>query len=312
MKITTKQSVLIPVKFFSWFKFPLKLSEIRRYQWKISAQEYEINKIVTKHLLLESKKDVVSIDVSAKERIDRTDRAKLLWGTVEKWRKLFSWVPYISQVYVSNTLSYNNAGRNSDIDILVVAKAGRIWTSRAAMLVLMNIFKIRVQSRDKWNKFSPEFFVSDRAQNIKNLSIDDDYYLSYWLADLVPIWPDGEHKKFRQENSWFKENLPNAWISPRIRKDFVLLKPNFARNLLENFLDSRMGDNLEENLYRKQRQIIIRNTKKLGVNSSVVTNRDIIKVHFNDRRESVRDAINETLDQTVAKDKSDIKLAVTN
>jgi len=298
-----RKSVLVPIIFFSWFRFPLTLRELRRYVWRRELTEEEVKSIVKGLPKVSLVGDIVwQNDLSIGERLGRIDLADQLWRKVERWRWLFSNVPFLSQVYVTNTLAYNNAHSNSDIDLLVVAQPGRLWTTRAWLVVWMNLFKLRVRSMRRWGKFSPEFFLSTQGLDISKLVIENDYYLAYWLADLVPIWPDGEHRSLRQANQWVKVLLPIAWRSPRIRR-LKYLEPSIFRGMVERILGGKWGNQFEEWAYTKQRRIIDKNLRKFGVNPSVIYNRDIIKLHFNDRRAQVRDAIEQALDDLLAKTK---------
>jgi hypothetical protein len=299
----TKKAVLVPITFFSWFNFPLTLKELRRYIWQRELAEDEIKAAIRDLPGTSLVGEIVwRGGLSVGERLERTALAGQLWDKVDHWRWLFSYIPFISQVYVTNTLAYDNASAGSDIDLLVIAQPGRLWVSRACLLVAMNLFKLRVRSAKRWAKFSPEFFLTTRALNISELAIDRDYYLSYWLADLVSIWPDGEHRSFRQANQWLKSDLPATWPTPKIKR-WRYLKPALLRQLTEKTLSGSWGDTLEEWAYTKQRRIIDKNIRRLGVNPSVLYNRDIIKLHFNDRRAQVRDAIEQALDDLLAKNK---------
>ena len=297
-----KKSVLIPIVFFSWFKFPLSLKELRRYLWQAELSEADIAAYLKELPHVRCEGGWVWRGELWGGRATQVNLSAQLWRKVHRWRWLFSQVPFISEVCVSNTLAYDNATSNSDIDLLIVAQTGRIWIARAYLILLLNLFKLRVRSTAKFGKFSPEFFVSEKALNIQSLALTKDYYLSYWLADLVPIWPDGEHHKFRQSNNWVAGQLPIAWRSPKLRK-CRYSKPSFFRWLIEKILAGKLGDKLETEAYYRQKKIIDKNILRLGINPSVITTRDIIKLHFNDRRAEVSENIEQALNDLASKTK---------
>jgi len=288
------KSVLVPIIFFNFFNFPLTPKELRRYLWQYELSLEEIQEIVKQLPGVQIKGDLIYYD---NLKIDRNLREKIadkFWGRVAWRRWIFSNVPFIKQVFVSNTLAYNNVHRNSDIDIFIVGQNGRLWTARAFLLVWLNLFNWRVRSINKYGKFSPEFFVSETALDLRKVALDKDYYLSFWLADLVSIWPSSESLLLKKANYWLKENLPIAWRSPKI-KPFVTLNPSYFRLLVERFLSGKWGNILEEKLRSMQSKIIQHNLKRLGVNPEVIIDKDIIKLHFNDRRAEVRDVIKKKL-----------------
>lgn len=302
VSLNDKKAVLVPIIFFSWFKYPLTIKEIKRYCWGKDLDEEEVTKAVQALPKIKQAQGLFWRGDWVPQRDLRSSLAQNIWVKVEKWRGLFSYIPFVHQVYVTNTSAYDNVGENSDIDLLIIGQNSRLWTMRAFLLVVFNMFNLRVRSIDRFGKFSPEFYLSDKVLDITSLKIERDYYFSYWLADMVPIWPDGEHRQFRQINQWFKVDLPSAWSKPKLRQ-YKYLKSAWMRRFLEKFLSGKLGDRLEEWVYRKQRRIIELNLRRLGINPEVVTNRDIIKLHFNDRRAMVRDCVEQALNDLAGKTK---------
>ena len=297
-----KKSVLIPIIFFSWFRRALSLKELRRYIWRAELTETEVSDIIKELPVSRNDQNEVWQGELVGERAVQHKLAEELWRQVAKWRWLFSYIPFIVQVYVSNTLAYNNVHAGSDIDLFIIGRTGRLWTARLFLLVWLTLLRLRVCSVNRFAKFSPEFFVSDPAMDLRPLAIERDYYLSYWLADLVSIWPDGEHHKFRQMNNWVRIDLPIAWRSPQLMP-YRYLHPTLGRRLIEKILSGKWGDKLETEAYYRQKKLIDKNLRRLGVHPSVVCNRDIIKLHFNDRRETVRNAVEATCNDLVGKTK---------
>lgn len=289
-----KKSILVPIFFFSFFQFPLTVKELRRYLWRDELSEDEIRGIIKEIPRIRFENDFVWHGELANDRELKKKISGKLWSKVKRWRWVFSNVPFLTQVFVSNTLAYDNVYRRSDIDLFLIGKQGRLWTTRAFLLFWFNLFGLRVKSVNRYAKFSPELFISDQSLDVRSLTLNNDYYFSFWLADLTPIWPDGRSGAFRQTNSWFKDDLPIAWRSPK-DKTFTLLKPSLFRMLAEKILSNRLGGKLEKMLYRVQSRIIKKNIERLGVNPEVVINENVIKLHFNDRRARVRDDIEKKL-----------------
>lgn len=296
-----KKSALVPIIFFSWFKFPLKLKELRRYLWKIELSEEELKKVVRLLPKISYEQDLIWYGEKMGDRSSKTELANDFWQKTHRCRWLFANVPFLREVFVTNTLAYDNIRRGSDIDLLIVGKSGRLWTCRAILLLLLSWLQLRVRGINKHAKFSPELWLGDSALDLRAIALDNDYYLSFWLADATQIWPGGEPKGLWQANPWLKEHLPIAWRSPRI-KDWPTVRPPHGRLLVERWLGGKWGDRLEQKLKLAQQKIIQKNLSRLGVNPSVVTEDNVIKLHFNDRRAAVRDAIEGALSELLAED----------
>jgi len=294
-----KKSVLVPIIFFSWFKFPLKLRELRRYLWRGELSEEEIRKMVRLLPQINYDQDLIWYGADMRDRLAGEELAKEFWQKARRWRWLFANIPFLREVFVTNTLAYDNVKLGSDIDLLVVGRSGRLWICRAALLLLMGGLRLRVHGVNKHAKFSPELWLGDNHLDLTPIALDNDYYLSFWLADVTQIWPGGEPKGLWQANPWLKEQLPIAWRSPRA-KDWPAGRQSDGCRLIERLLSGRLGDWLEQKLKASQQKIVQRNLPRLSVNPSVVMGDNVIKLHFNDRRAAVRDAIEGALSDLLA------------
>lgn len=291
-----KKSILVPIIFFSFFEFPLKLKEVRRYLWQNELSENNIKQAIDEMPEINQENNNLWYGSFVPDRLQREKLAKKYWQLVGKRRWIFSNIPFLKQVFVSNTLAYNNVHSNSDIDLLIIGQNNHLWTVRAFLLFWLNLLGWRVRGIRKSGQFSPEFFVAEDYLNLNHVSLKDDYYLSFWLADLVPIWPNGQYNLIYKHNSWVKNNLPIAWRSSK-KKDLVYLKSSYFAKLVEKILTGKFGRVLENKLYKIQLDIINRIKSRIGVNPEVITEKNIIKLHFNDRRKQVSDLIKKGLNE---------------
>ncbi|OGB74293.1 hypothetical protein A2V68_00840 [candidate division Kazan bacterium RBG_13_50_9] len=296
-----QKAVLVPIIFFSFFQFPLNLKELRRYLWQYELTPLEIEEVLKRLPQAQRADGLVWWGRFTHDRGLREKLAREFWAKVARRRWIFANVPFLDQAFVSNTLAYDNVHFGSDIDLFLIGKHRRLWTMRAWLVFWLNLFGWRVRGMDRHGRFSPEFFISDYELDIKAIALDRDYYFSYWMADLVPIWPAGEDELFHRHNRWAQKDLPIAWRSPKIRP-LVWLKPSYFRRLAEKLLSGRFGEWLEQLLYRLQAKVIDRNLERMGVNPEVITNENIIKLHFNDRRAQVRDAIERDIREVLGED----------
>ncbi len=190
----------------------------------------------------------------------------------KKWNKMMKaipWlrlIPYIRLVFASGSLALRNTTEQSDLDVLVVVKSGRIWTSRFLAVVLLGLLGLR---RRRGQKVAPDkicmnHFITDKSLYIPRKSI----YTAQLYARLVPIF--GEEKlvdRFCEANSWIKEYIPKFSIFPGLASarpragnfQFSMKSqipnskfPNFIKKTGEKILDTRFGDWLEAFLRKYQ------------------------------------------------------------
>lgn len=288
--------MLIPLVFFSQFKRPLTLKQIRRYTWGEERSEVDLRRILKRTGIKQSGDFYCLDEYHVLEVRPRQKLAEKFWRQVRKYEWLFANVPFIKMVAVSNTLSYDNVTENSDIDLFVVAANGRVWTVRAWLLLWMTILRIRVRSPKKFLKFSPEMFVDESAMDLSKCALANDYHLAYWVADFVPVWRADFFDRFWKSNYWLKNQLPVAFRSPNLRQEFVKKDCSswFAWGL-EKILGGSFGDRIEMWAKRRQTKIIEKSRERLGINPSVILDDNVIKVHFNDKRAESREFIEDWL-----------------
>ena len=290
------KEALIPLVFFAQFDRPLTLQQLRRYGWGREFGVDELKQIIKKSDMHLSGALCYLDETHLSEYARRQELAKKFWQRVKQNRWVFANVPFIKMTAVGNTLAYDNVHENSDIDLFVVAASGRVWTVRMMLLLWLNLLGLRVRSAKKYLLFSPEFFVDETALDLSLCAIANDYYLAYWLADLVPVWLTDYFDTVWNANRWLKDKLPVAYRSQNRRTEFGgQSRLSWFAWGLERILSGRFGDRIETWARAKQRQIIERNKVRLGINPSVITDNHVIKIHFNDRRAEVRERIEEFL-----------------
>ncbi|PIS04575.1 MAG: hypothetical protein COT81_05760 [Candidatus Buchananbacteria bacterium CG10_big_fil_rev_8_21_14_0_10_42_9] len=203
---------------------------------------------------------------------------------VTKWLRQ---VPGVNMVAVANTLALSNATQESDIDFFIIASPRRIWVARGITVIILKLFHLRPQPSTKMNKIDVSFWVSQDHLDISDLRLDqDDIYFHYWLAQLVPLYDrDKAFKKFKDQNAWLNDYLPNAdSYSPIWRRQ--IKAPGWFHRWVE-FLTS----NLDEKIYRAM-QLKIMNPKikaMMNKDTRVVINDKVLKFHTYDGRPEFRE-----------------------
>jgi len=212
-----------------------------------------------------------------RERIARQKLADRKW---KKTRKIIWWlqgIPYIRMVLVSGSLAMNNPGQESDIDLLIVTQAGRIWTCRALTTLFIHCIGQRRHQHLTKDRICLNHYITDQSLDIKHKSL----YNAVSYAHLVPLLElDGLfYQNFQQANQWIQGRVLAA-IPPRhalglnlrkIRYSFFL---NMTRKFKEKILNSWLGDWAEQAL----KNIQVRHIKK-----DPLTYKKGGRVIFNDR-----------------------------
>jgi hypothetical protein len=81
----------------------------------------------------------------------------------------------------------NAAHKDSDIDLFIITKNNRIWTTRICFTLILTLLGQRKTTKKHAGKFCLSFFITENYLNLENIAIKNDIYLKYWIESLVPI-----------------------------------------------------------------------------------------------------------------------------
>ncbi len=180
-----------------------------------------------------------------KQRIARQEIADHKWKKAKRMVKLLQQIPFIRLIMVSGSLAMDNPKEESDIDLLIVTKAGRIWTCRGLTTLFIHCLGQRRHGLLTKDRFCLNHYLTNRSLKVPFPSL----YNAQTYAHLVPIWQaeSGLYKKFQRANQWLKNYLV---FYPAGQKGYLRkIKDNqfftFLRKFRESILDKKVGDGVE-------------------------------------------------------------------
>lgn len=129
---------------------------------------------------------------------------------IAKYGRLYRSLPCIETIYLCNSLTFNACTAKSDIDIVCITKPGCLWRARFWSVLFFSILWLKRQRNNSYKQFCLSFYLTSDKQNIANIrEQQEDIYLSYRLAHLVPLYEEEPaRKKIRTQNTWLKTSLP--------------------------------------------------------------------------------------------------------
>lgn len=139
------------------------------------------------------------------QRIARHARAQ------EKWKRLrrIAWwlqaVPFLRMVAGSGSLARDHVRDQSDLDVLVVAETGKIWTVRFLLTLLLDTFGVRRRPTGPTN----DLVCLNHYVTLDHLRLPyRSVYTAYEYARLVPLLGEDVLHRFRAANAaWMQEHL---------------------------------------------------------------------------------------------------------
>jgi hypothetical protein len=160
----------------------------------------------------------------------RNEASTRLWPAARRYARVIAALPLVRFVAVTGALSMDSAEADSDIDLFVLTRPGRLWTARLLILAVVRFAATRGVT------LCPNFLLStDRA-----LLTERNVFTAHELAQMVPIAPAQDGDRLRAANEWTRELLPNAGGAALEAGSTPLLS-----RILSAILASRIFDPLE-------------------------------------------------------------------
>lgn len=203
-------------------------------------------------------------------------------------------IPGLKMIAVCNSLSFNQAKSDSDIDLFIITAKNRIWTVRFFSLLLLKFLRLRPalnKTENSKDKICLSFFISEDNLDLEKYKICvQDSYLAFWTQQLKPLYiEDNVYTKFVQSNKWAFDSISwqnhHYYISNYKRRvSKFLFKPLI--NLFVTWLDEKAYKHI-------QLKIMPDVIKYMACSwdSRVVISDHILKFHINDARIAFKDRL---------------------
>ncbi|MFZ2978714.1 MAG: hypothetical protein WA057_03525, partial [Candidatus Magasanikiibacteriota bacterium] len=184
---------------------------------------------------------------------------------------------------------------NSDIDVFIIVRRGRLWLARLLVTLVSSFFRFRRTKRKIKNKICLSFYLSDDSLNLEKIAIDNDIYLMYWLTQLIPFYdPEDLLSSLQKANTWVEKFLPNAFQPYDLITKWRVVQIGFGfklKKFFEKVWQSGYGDLIESQAKGAQQAKIKMNYLSVqnANDTRVVVNDKMLKFHESDRRVVYRD-----------------------
>lgn len=215
------------------------------------------------------------------QRLSQVAADQRLWKRVRKYAWVFRVVPFVQEVYICNRLAITQGTDESDIDVFVVARQGRMFFVRTLLLGLFQLFGVRRHGSRVAGRFCLSFFVDSSSRDLEGFSdSSSDVYFAYWLLLLRPLFA---HEDIRFSNPWLEKYFPRELVI-RQAQQTQSSGSSFVRRGLERLFSGTFGDFVEKRLVSWQ---LLRARKKfeaMGSPHGVVLTEHALKFHDRDMR----------------------------
>lgn len=306
MDTTLRQSIISTLAYFDVFSYPLTAEELYRWVHVVQQTGDRSLQSVTYLELLEMLGMMVEageietlssfyVLPGRKEGVEKRNAA--VPRIEEKLRiarraiRLLRYVPFVYGVYVCNTLASGTVTDESDIDVFIILREGRMWTGRLLITVLLSVVRLRRTDRCVANRMCLSYYVTRDHLCLKDVLIDEeDIYTWYWIDQVLPVYDrDETFRLFQEQNAWVQDMVPRALQSVKLSRRYRVDDSRISvaiRGIGEYVCRGRMGDWFER-VFRAWQRAFMDRHEKVGARpfaTSVVISDTMLKFHENDRR----------------------------
>lgn len=300
-----KVSIYKTIIYFDLFNYPLTAYEL--WQYLPSKSDF----ITCKKALeeLEKEKKIIrktsfyylkNRDKNLKHRNKRYHFSNRKIEIAQKMVRLFSFLPWVKFVALSNLIGRHNLRDGSDIDLFIITSKNRIWISRFFCAGIMKLLNKRPNKKTKRDKICLSFYVDQENLNLEKLALEGgkDFYFYYWLAGLYPLYDrGGYHYYLIKENQWIEKYLPNIELFLSNQSYSPNLNLSKGKNIVSNF-NRAIFDYIEKVSANIQKRIMPKNLKEIAnLDSRVVIKKGVLKLYLIDRRKEFEEKYQKQIDK---------------
>ena len=261
------------------FDYPLKVDELRRFL-VISASLHEVEQSAAEmkdisfrdgYYYLAGRDEIVELRKHREAASQKTFKRAMFYG------RILGALPFVRMVALTGSLAMLNLSKNPDMDFMLVAKHGRVWTARAFAILLGKIARLFGDT------ICPNLIISERTLDWPL----PDLYSAHELCQMIPIAGLDFYLRLFDANQWIKSFLPNA--NPKTSEVFATSK---VWRAVEFPLQGSLGAKLESwEMSRKIKKF----SAQPGFGEETVFTADICQGNFNHHRQWTQDAYQQRL-----------------
>ncbi len=108
----------------------------------------------------------------------------LLQKKAERWASILGRLPGVQAIFLSGSLACGRAKKTSDIDFLIVARAGQIWTARFYVFLALKFCGQLAKPKNHDHKICPNHFITDHSLQIQV----HDAYSAFLFSNNIPLY----------------------------------------------------------------------------------------------------------------------------
>jgi len=261
-----EKQILATIAYYDIFDYPLTSNEIFSYLIIDKGRDHENKYSLGDVLESLEKSEILKVKLDVKygfyfltgrveivmKRLERKKIADQKWKKARKIFWIMQIIPFLKGIFISGSLALGNSRQDSDIDLIIVAKNGRIWIVRTLVTVLTSILFVKRHGKVTRDMICLNHYITDESLKIPFESL----YNAQSYIHLVNLYrhteDDNLFRKFQIENEWIGKYIENykgleLGSARSIKRSLLLSSVSlffslFFSNTLGNMLEKKLSE----------------------------------------------------------------------
>lgn len=208
-----KKAILQTLCYHDLFDYPLTLAEIHRFLIGKKASLKKVRSTIC-HLpfaicrngsyFLKGREEIVA----TRRRREKYSRKKL--PIAQRAAGWLQFIPTVKMIALTGAVAVENAKKNDDIDFLIITAKKRLWLTRLAAVLLIELLAKRPQLKEKKLKDTICLNIFLAEDCLRMPEGKQNLFVAHEIAQMKILWQKGNlYQKFLKQNQWLKKFLPN-------------------------------------------------------------------------------------------------------
>ena len=217
-----ERAIVSTLLYYDLFAYPLRADELVRFVHRDNATWHLTRSDIAPvsdwwsssdgYWFLRGREHLVNL--RAERQRDSTK--KLAYAL--RWARSLQGVPGVRFIGVTGSLSMHSATPEDDIDLLIITACGRLWLTRA--LVLMALWAMRVKRADDGHPQHPNQACANIFLSEDDLTLPDhNLFIAHEICQILPLLGPQTYQRFLDANDWVRGFLPQWKVGASMWQD---------------------------------------------------------------------------------------------
>lgn len=272
-----QKQIIATIAYYDELDYPLTAFEVWKHLMAINEQKVDEQKKLSLSNILDifEKREVgnyveeyqgLYFLKGRRELVEkRFQKNKIASLKIKKLRKIvwfLRFIPFVRMIGITGRLAMKNTGKDSDWDLFIILKKGKIWTGRTLLTAFIHLIGKRRHGNKIKDRICLNYFITDESLkiDISERPFEVNLFSAGEYSFMIPIFGFKTFLKFQISNFWIRDFKPNYEFS-EVRSIRMVSDDHFSKTI-RKCGEKLLSFGFIENLLRKlEMEKIARNPK---------------------------------------------------